>query len=139
MILDFRIKIIHSTIHARTSFRVPDHSLSQKRGLCYESELSLTSLACIKCSKSNFWRSFRAVRDFIMSSEIYGRLYALVSMHTHGQLWILPYNYQKRTYPQDIKDLVSLQVIQTSTYFTRVGLATRTTSYSNPCRLTDRY
>ncbi|CAI5438406.1 unnamed protein product [Caenorhabditis angaria] len=50
----------------------------------------------------------RAVRDFIMSSEIYGRLYALVSMHTHGQLWILPYNYQKRTYPQDFKDLETL-------------------------------
>ena len=43
-----------------------------------------------------------------MSSEIYGRLYALVSMHTHGQLWILPYNYHKRTYPQDFKDLVSV-------------------------------
>ncbi|EGT43988.1 hypothetical protein CAEBREN_32183 [Caenorhabditis brenneri] len=50
----------------------------------------------------------RAVRDFVMSSEIYGRLYALVSMHTHGQLWILPYNYHKRTYPQDFKDLETL-------------------------------
>lgn len=28
-----------------------------------------------------------------------------MSMHTHGQLWILPYNHHKRTYPEDFKDL----------------------------------
>ncbi|CAD6184499.1 unnamed protein product [Caenorhabditis auriculariae] len=50
----------------------------------------------------------RAVRDFVMSKEIYGRLYAMVSMHTHGQLWILPYNHHKRTYPEDYKDLEKL-------------------------------
>ncbi|CAJ0594781.1 unnamed protein product [Cylicocyclus nassatus] len=50
----------------------------------------------------------RAVRDFITSKEVFGRLHALVSMHTHGQLWILPYNYHKRTYPEDFKDLERL-------------------------------
>ncbi|VDM85255.1 unnamed protein product [Strongylus vulgaris] len=29
-------------------------------------------------------------------------------MHTHGQLWILPYNHHKRTYPEDFKDLERL-------------------------------
>ncbi|KIH56548.1 hypothetical protein ANCDUO_13270 [Ancylostoma duodenale] len=47
-----------------------------------------------------------AVRDFVLSHEIYGRLHALVSMHTHGQLWILPYNHHKRTYPEDFRELV---------------------------------
>ncbi|KAK6013896.1 zinc carboxypeptidase, partial [Ostertagia ostertagi] len=50
----------------------------------------------------------RAVRDFVLSKEVYGRLHALVSMHTHGQLWILPYNHHKRTYPEDFKELESL-------------------------------
>ncbi|WKX88749.1 hypothetical protein Q1695_008404 [Nippostrongylus brasiliensis] len=50
----------------------------------------------------------RAVRDFVLSKEIYGRLHALVSLHTHGQLWILPYNHHKRTYPEDFKDLERL-------------------------------
>ncbi|EYB95982.1 hypothetical protein Y032_0154g2972 [Ancylostoma ceylanicum] len=50
----------------------------------------------------------RAVRDFVLSHEIYGRLHALVSMHTHGQLWILPYNHHKRTYPEDFRELESL-------------------------------
>ncbi|KAK6023205.1 zinc carboxypeptidase, partial [Ostertagia ostertagi] len=49
-----------------------------------------------------------AVRDFVLSKEVYGRLHALVSMHTHGQLWILPYNHHKRTYPEDFKELESL-------------------------------
>ncbi|ETN75335.1 zinc carboxypeptidase [Necator americanus] len=50
----------------------------------------------------------RAVRDFVLSREIYGRLHALVSMHTHGQLWILPYNHHKRTYPEDFRELERL-------------------------------
>ncbi|XGW23738.1 hypothetical protein V3C99_005728, partial [Haemonchus contortus] len=50
----------------------------------------------------------RAVRDFVLSKEVYGRLHALVSMHTHGQLWILPYNHHKRTYPEDFKELEKL-------------------------------
>jgi hypothetical protein len=42
-----------------------------------------------------------------MSKEVYGQLYALVSLHTHGQMWILPYNHHKNTYPEDYRDLVS--------------------------------
>jgi hypothetical protein len=29
----------------------------------------------------------------------------MVSLHTHGQLLILPYNFQRFTYPEDFKDL----------------------------------
>uniref|UniRef100_A0A915B421 Peptidase M14 carboxypeptidase A domain-containing protein n=2 Tax=Parascaris univalens TaxID=6257 RepID=A0A915B421_PARUN len=50
----------------------------------------------------------RAIRDFMYSSEIYGRLDALVSLHTYGQLFIFPYNHQRRNYPEDIHDLRSL-------------------------------
>ncbi|KHN79052.1 Carboxypeptidase A2 [Toxocara canis] len=50
----------------------------------------------------------RAVRDFLFSSEVYGKLDALVSMHTHGQFFFLPYNHKRQTYPQDIDDLRSL-------------------------------
>ena len=42
-----------------------------------------------------------------MSKEVYCQLYALVSLHTHGQMWILPYNHNKNTYPEDYRDLVS--------------------------------
>lgn len=55
-------------------------------------------------SSANF---FSAIRDFMFSSEIYGRLDALVSLHTYGQLFIFPYNHQRRNYPKDIHDLVS--------------------------------
>ncbi|KAH7730098.1 Protein W01A8.6 [Aphelenchoides avenae] len=50
----------------------------------------------------------RAVRDFVLSNEINGRVHAMVSMHTHGQLFILPFNYHRKTYPKDYADLESL-------------------------------
>ncbi|KAF8367141.1 hypothetical protein PRIPAC_84970 [Pristionchus pacificus] len=50
----------------------------------------------------------RAVRDFILSPQINGRLHAVVSLHTHGQLLILPYNSRRRTYPEDFWQLKEL-------------------------------
>lgn len=48
----------------------------------------------------------RALRDYITSDEINGKVHALISMHTHGQLFILPYNYHRKLYPDDYADLV---------------------------------
>uniref|UniRef100_A0A914CH28 Peptidase M14 carboxypeptidase A domain-containing protein n=1 Tax=Acrobeloides nanus TaxID=290746 RepID=A0A914CH28_9BILA len=50
----------------------------------------------------------RAVRDFVLSPEINGKVHAMVSLHTHGQLFILPYNYHKQTYPEDYQELLGL-------------------------------
>ncbi|KAI6234416.1 Peptidase-M14 domain-containing protein [Aphelenchoides fujianensis] len=50
----------------------------------------------------------RAVRDFLLSPEINGRVAALVSLHTHGQFFILPYNYARKTYPDDYQDLKNM-------------------------------
>ncbi|VDK42300.1 unnamed protein product [Anisakis simplex] len=50
----------------------------------------------------------RGVRNFILSPEIFYKLDALVSMHTHGQFFILPYNHKRQTYPPDIEDLRNL-------------------------------
>lgn len=50
----------------------------------------------------------RAVRDFVMTPEINGNVHAMISMHTHGQLFILPFNYRRRTYPEDYADLERL-------------------------------
>lgn len=40
-----------------------------------------------------------------MSEEINGAVKGMVSMHTHGQLFILPYNFKRRTYPEDYEDM----------------------------------
>lgn len=40
-----------------------------------------------------------------MSSEINDNVKALISLHTHGQLFIVPYNFHRLTYPEDYKDL----------------------------------
>jgi hypothetical protein len=59
------------------------------------------------CDQSlNLSKNFRAVRDFVLSPEINGKVHAMVSLHTHGQLFILPYNYHKQTYPEDYQELV---------------------------------
>ncbi|CAD5209157.1 unnamed protein product [Bursaphelenchus xylophilus] len=46
-----------------------------------------------------------AMRDFVLTNEINGKVKAMVSLHTHGQLFILPYNFKRRTYPEDYDDL----------------------------------
>lgn len=53
----------------------------------------------------------RAFRDFLLSTEAQ-RIHAFISFHTHGQLFILPYNYKKRVYPTDYPDLVSSYLIK---------------------------
>ncbi|VDK38741.1 unnamed protein product [Gongylonema pulchrum] len=47
-----------------------------------------------------------AVRDIMTSAELRGKVDAVISMHTHGQLIILPYNHRRNTYPSDYADLV---------------------------------
>ncbi|CAJ0956605.1 unnamed protein product, partial [Mesorhabditis belari] len=50
----------------------------------------------------------RAVRDYVTSRELSGRIHAFFSMHTHGQLWILPYNDHRKHHPKDYADLERL-------------------------------
>lgn len=52
----------------------------------------------------------RAVRDFITGPEVKDKVDALVSMHTHGQFFLLPYNHKRDTYPVDIEDLRKLAI-----------------------------
>ncbi|KAI6208355.1 Peptidase-M14 domain-containing protein [Aphelenchoides besseyi] len=46
-----------------------------------------------------------AIRDFFLSPEINGNVQAVISLHTHGQFFILPYNFARKTYPDDYQDL----------------------------------
>uniref|UniRef100_A0A1I7ZDV2 Peptidase_M14 domain-containing protein n=1 Tax=Steinernema glaseri TaxID=37863 RepID=A0A1I7ZDV2_9BILA len=55
-----------------------------------------------------------AVRDFILSKEMKGKVDAYVSLHTHGQIFILPYNDHKKSYPDDYADLEALALKATS-------------------------
>uniref|UniRef100_A0A0N4ZG08 Peptidase_M14 domain-containing protein n=1 Tax=Parastrongyloides trichosuri TaxID=131310 RepID=A0A0N4ZG08_PARTI len=50
----------------------------------------------------------RAVRDFILSKEIKGKLKGLVSLHTHGQFIVVPYNYKLHEYPPDYDKMMEL-------------------------------
>ncbi|KAM3721033.1 putative carboxypeptidase suro-1 [Dirofilaria immitis] len=50
----------------------------------------------------------QAVRDFITSNELRGKTDAVISLHTHGQLIILPYNHRRKTYPTDYADLMAV-------------------------------
>ncbi|VDK86718.1 unnamed protein product [Litomosoides sigmodontis] len=50
----------------------------------------------------------RAVRDFIMSNELRNKTDAVISIHTHGQLIILPYNHRRKAYPSDYVDLMAV-------------------------------
>uniref|UniRef100_A0A1I8EGY1 Peptidase_M14 domain-containing protein n=3 Tax=Wuchereria bancrofti TaxID=6293 RepID=A0A1I8EGY1_WUCBA len=50
----------------------------------------------------------RAVRDFITSNELRNKTDAVISLHTHGQLIILPYNHRRKTYPADYADLMAV-------------------------------
>uniref|UniRef100_A0A0R3RLT6 Peptidase_M14 domain-containing protein n=1 Tax=Elaeophora elaphi TaxID=1147741 RepID=A0A0R3RLT6_9BILA len=50
----------------------------------------------------------RAIRDFITSSELRNKTDAVISIHTHGQFIILPYNNRRKTYPADYADLMAV-------------------------------
>ncbi|VDM37460.1 unnamed protein product [Toxocara canis] len=47
----------------------------------------------------------RAVRDFLMSKEMKGKLDAFITLHTYAQLWIHPYSHETETYPMDYIEL----------------------------------
>lgn len=47
----------------------------------------------------------RAVRDKMFSPELYGKVDAFITLHTYSQMWIHPYNHQRRSVPADINDL----------------------------------
>ncbi|VDD89809.1 unnamed protein product [Enterobius vermicularis] len=47
----------------------------------------------------------RAVRDYLLGEEMRDNVDLLISLHTHGEMIILPYNHRKRTYSDDYHDL----------------------------------
>uniref|UniRef100_A0A0N5BA88 ShKT domain-containing protein n=1 Tax=Strongyloides papillosus TaxID=174720 RepID=A0A0N5BA88_STREA len=47
----------------------------------------------------------RAIRDKLLSSELYGKIDAFISLHTYSQMWIHPFNHQRHSFPNDINDL----------------------------------
>ncbi|CEF68463.1 Peptidase M14, carboxypeptidase A domain and Proteinase inhibitor, carboxypeptidase propeptide domain and ShKT domain and Proteinase inhibitor, propeptide domain-containing protein [Strongyloides ratti] len=47
----------------------------------------------------------RAIRDKLLSSELYGKIDAFISLHTYSQMWIHPFNHQRHSFPYDINDL----------------------------------
>uniref|UniRef100_A0A914UYZ3 Peptidase M14 carboxypeptidase A domain-containing protein n=1 Tax=Plectus sambesii TaxID=2011161 RepID=A0A914UYZ3_9BILA len=47
----------------------------------------------------------RAVRDMLLSPELYGKVDAFITMHTYSQLWIYPWGHHENSYPADIVDL----------------------------------
>lgn len=47
----------------------------------------------------------RAIRDKLLSPELYGKVDAFITLHTYSQMWIHPFNHQRRSFPNDINDL----------------------------------
>ncbi|KAK0424097.1 hypothetical protein QR680_008501 [Steinernema hermaphroditum] len=47
----------------------------------------------------------RAVRDKMFSAELYGKVDAFITLHTYSQMWIHPFNHERRSFPNDIFDL----------------------------------
>uniref|UniRef100_A0A0M3JSW8 ShKT domain-containing protein n=1 Tax=Anisakis simplex TaxID=6269 RepID=A0A0M3JSW8_ANISI len=47
----------------------------------------------------------RAIRDKILSPELYGKVDAFITLHTYSQMWIHPFNHQRNTVPSDVMDL----------------------------------
>ncbi|TKR96997.1 hypothetical protein L596_010930 [Steinernema carpocapsae] len=47
----------------------------------------------------------RAIRDKIFSAELYGKVDAFITLHTYSQMWIHPFNHERKAVPNDIFDL----------------------------------
>ncbi|KHN76630.1 Carboxypeptidase A2 [Toxocara canis] len=47
----------------------------------------------------------RAIRDKMMSPELYGKVDAFITLHTYSQMWIHPFNHQRNSVPSDVNDL----------------------------------
>ncbi|EPB72200.1 zinc carboxypeptidase [Ancylostoma ceylanicum] len=50
----------------------------------------------------------RAVRDFLDSDELRGKVDGFITLHSYAQLWIYPYSHAQQNYPEDISELVGL-------------------------------
>ncbi|VDM97309.1 unnamed protein product [Thelazia callipaeda] len=50
----------------------------------------------------------RAIRDFFTSDELRNKTDVVISLHTHGQMIILPYNHRRSSYPKDYADLMAV-------------------------------
>ncbi|RCN30960.1 shTK domain protein [Ancylostoma caninum] len=47
----------------------------------------------------------RAVRDFLDSDELRGKVDGFITLHSYAQLWIYPYSHAQQNYPEDISEL----------------------------------
>ncbi|KAE9550889.1 hypothetical protein FO519_005892 [Halicephalobus sp. NKZ332] len=47
----------------------------------------------------------RAIRDKIQSPELWGKVDAFITLHTYSQMWIHPFNHERKSFPSDIQDL----------------------------------
>jgi len=50
----------------------------------------------------------KAVRNFVFSAELYGKIDAFITLHTYSQLWIYSYSHRKFSFPTDVEDMKSL-------------------------------
>ncbi|EJD73985.1 hypothetical protein LOAG_11423, partial [Loa loa] len=48
----------------------------------------------------------RAIRDKLLSAEMFGKIDAFITLHTYSQMWIYPYSHQRHAFPNDVNDLV---------------------------------
>uniref|UniRef100_A0A1I7WNE4 Peptidase_M14 domain-containing protein n=1 Tax=Heterorhabditis bacteriophora TaxID=37862 RepID=A0A1I7WNE4_HETBA len=46
-----------------------------------------------------------AVRDFLDSEDMKGKVDAFITLHSYAQLWIYPYSHAEMSYPDDINEL----------------------------------
>uniref|UniRef100_A0A1I8ENU6 Peptidase_M14 domain-containing protein n=2 Tax=Wuchereria bancrofti TaxID=6293 RepID=A0A1I8ENU6_WUCBA len=49
----------------------------------------------------------RAVRDFLLSPEMQGKLDGFITLHTYAQLWIHPYSHKEESFPDNYAQLVN--------------------------------
>ncbi|VDM38556.1 unnamed protein product [Toxocara canis] len=49
--------------------------------------------------------TIQAIRDKMMSPELYGKVDAFITLHTYSQMWIHPFNHQRNSVPSDVNDL----------------------------------
>ncbi|VDL83185.1 unnamed protein product [Nippostrongylus brasiliensis] len=47
----------------------------------------------------------RAVRDYLNSDELKGKVDGFITLHSYAQLWIYPYSHAQQNYPEDINEL----------------------------------
>ncbi|KAE9419065.1 hypothetical protein Angca_005111, partial [Angiostrongylus cantonensis] len=47
----------------------------------------------------------RAVRDFLNTDELRGKVDGFITLHSYAQLWIYPYSHAQQNYPKDISEL----------------------------------